>query len=164
MPGQSSVIVNYPALSVTNTCSPGSAVGISYTPPSGTAFGVGTNTVTCRVFNSLGNTNTTTFRVIVTAFAPGACNSGSIPDLIQQVQLIQRMGNFTASRQTNMVIKLNEALQEVALAKWTSAKIVMGGFITICKTYRDLGILNSNTATPIMMCASNVQNSIASQH
>jgi hypothetical protein len=63
-PGETSVTVNFPALSATDNCA---VVGTSYTPASGTAFGLGTNAVTARAWDAAGNTNACVFQVIVTA-------------------------------------------------------------------------------------------------
>jgi len=154
--GQQSVVVNYPALSVTDVCS-SVAVGVSCTPPSGTAFGMGTNTVTCAVFGGTSNTNSTTFRVIVTAFAVStACNT--IPGLIQQLQAIPLTRTFNAGRQSSMVAKLNQAQLDITQNQLTSAKNVLGGFITTCSTYQSLGVLDSGTASALIICATNIQN------
>ena len=67
--GQSSVVVNYPAPTVSDNCS----VAITNnTPPSGSSFAPGTNQVTCTAVDGAGNTNSCTFNVIVTQAPPSA--------------------------------------------------------------------------------------------
>src|SRR5436190_4677047 len=56
--------VFFPAPIVTNNCI-GIITNITYSPPSGSPFPVGTNTVTCTVYDNLGNSATCTFDVIV---------------------------------------------------------------------------------------------------
>lgn len=154
-PGQKSVVVNYPTLSVTDTCSAVSSVGVSYTPPSGTVFGFGTNTATCTVFDGAGNTNTTTFRVIVKAFDVSVC--ATIPGLIQQVQAIPLTAHFNSGRQSSMVQKLDQAQLDVTLNKLTSATALLDGFISSCSIYQNLGVLDFATASELISCATNIQ-------
>jgi hypothetical protein len=62
-PGQCSAVVNYPNATATDNC-PG--VGTpSCTPPSGSAFAVGSTTVTCTVSDANGNSNSCSFTVTV---------------------------------------------------------------------------------------------------
>ena len=154
--GQPSVLVNYPALSVTDACS-SAGIGVSYAPPSGTAFGLGTNTVTCRAYNEAG-TNTTTFQVIVTAFNPNACD---LPGLIQEVQAIPLLGSFNAGRKKTMVQKLEQAQLDIGQRYYTSAHYLLGGFVVICRTYQQVHILSALTTGPLIGCATNIQNVIA---
>ena len=67
--GQSTVVVNYPALTVGDNCSVASTTN---TPPSGSSFAVGTNLVTCTATDGAGNTNSCNFNVIVTQAPPSA--------------------------------------------------------------------------------------------
>jgi hypothetical protein len=60
--GQTSVVVNYPAPSASDNCS---GVTTNSSPPSGSAFPLGTTVVTCTATNSSGNTNSCTFTVTV---------------------------------------------------------------------------------------------------
>ncbi len=154
--GQPSVVVNYPTLSVTDACS-SAGIGVSYAPPSGTAFGLGTNTVTCWAYNEAG-TNTTTFRVIVTAFNPSACD---LPGLIQEVQEIPLLGSFNGGRKKTMVQKLEQAQLDISQRYFTSAHYLLGGFVVICRTYQQVHILSALTTGPLIGCATNIQNVIA---
>lgn len=61
-PGQSSVVVTYPAPSVSDNCS---GVTSNSVPPSGSAFPLGVTVVTCTATDSSGNTNTCSFTVTV---------------------------------------------------------------------------------------------------
>ncbi len=56
--------VSYPLPVVSNTC-PGVITNLVCFPPSGSSFPIGTNTVTCFVQDSLGNSATCTFDIIV---------------------------------------------------------------------------------------------------
>ena len=154
--GQPSIVVNYPALSVTDACS-SAEIGVSYQPPSGTAFGLGTNLVTCRVFNAA-STNTTTFQVIVTAFNPNACD---LPGLIQEVNGLPLLGSFNSGRRKTMVQKLEQAQQDIGQRYYTSAHYLLGGFVIICRTYQQVHILSALTSGPLIGCATNIQNVIA---
>ena len=154
-PGQQSVVVNYPTLTFTSTCSSASSLGVSYSPPSGTTFGVGTNPVTCRVFDGAGNTNITTFQVIVAAFDASACNT--IPGLIQVVQAIPLKGNFNTNRKSNLVKALNQAQLDVTLGRTTAASYVMGGFINSVSIYKNLSVLDDATAGGLIVCATYIQ-------
>jgi len=154
--GQSSVVVNYPTLSVTDACL-SAGIGVSYAPPSGTAFGLGTNTVTCWAYNEAG-TNTTTFQVTVTAFNPNACD---LPGLIQEVQAIPLLGSFNAGRKKTMVQKLEQAQLDIRQRNFTSAHYLLGGFAIICRTYQQVHILSALTTGPLIGCTTNIQNVIA---
>ena len=151
--GQPSVVVNFPTLSVTDTCS--TVVGMSYTPPSGTAFGEGTNPVTCEVYDEAGNTNTAHFRVIVTVFDASVC--ATIPGLIQRVQAIPLTGYFNAGRRNTMVKKLEQAQVNLGLTRMQSAKYLLEGFITSCSVYQKLNLLDSVTAKELIFCATHLQ-------
>jgi len=150
--GQKSVVVNYPTLSVTDVCS-SAGIGVSYQPPSGAVFGLGTNTVICQVYND-GGTNTTTFQVKVTAFDPNACD---LPGLIQEVNAIPLLGSFNAGRQRTMVLKLEQAQLEIGQRYYTSAHYVLNSFVLICRTYQQVHILNALTTGPLIGCATNIQ-------
>jgi hypothetical protein len=63
-PGAGAAIVNFPPPVTADNCG---VTGFTYTPPSGSSFPIGTNTVTGRAFDASGNTNSCTFKVIVTA-------------------------------------------------------------------------------------------------
>ncbi|PWU21560.1 MAG: hypothetical protein C5B50_01450 [Verrucomicrobia bacterium] len=56
--------VFYPLPVTTNSC-PGIITNVVCVPPSGSAFPVGTNTVTCTAYDNLGNSATCTFDIIV---------------------------------------------------------------------------------------------------
>ena len=62
-PGLCSAVVNYPAPILTESC--GANVTVTCTPPSGSTFPVGTNTVTCTATNLAGQSNTCSFLVLV---------------------------------------------------------------------------------------------------
>lgn len=66
-----SAIVNYPAPGVSDNCA--GAITVVSTPPSGSDFPRGTNTVTCVATDVAGNSNTCTFAVIVLG------TSGALP-------------------------------------------------------------------------------------
>ena len=153
--GLESVVVNYPTLSVTDTCS---SVTVSCTPPSGTTFGLGTNSVNCQVASESGNTNSTSFQVIVAAFGIGGCN---LPGLIQEVASIPLQGGFNAGRQRSMILKLKKTQVEIKQKRYKTVTILLGSFNIICKTYRTVGILDSQTIQPLIDCATNLQQAIA---
>src|SRR2546428_11741268 len=60
--GQSSVVVNFPAPTVTDNC-PGATTGCS--PPSGSSFPLGSNPVVCTATDAAGNVNSCGFTVTV---------------------------------------------------------------------------------------------------
>ncbi len=62
LPGVTSAVVNFPAPPASDNCSIASVVSV---PPSGSAFLLGTNTVTCTATDAAGNTNSCSFDVIV---------------------------------------------------------------------------------------------------
>ncbi|MBI3910620.1 MAG: HYR domain-containing protein [Armatimonadetes bacterium] len=62
-PGQCSAVVNYPPPTVTDICDPSPTVVCD--PPSGSAFPVGTTTVTCTATDASGNTSQCSFTVTV---------------------------------------------------------------------------------------------------
>ncbi len=64
VPGAGFTNISYPLPVVSNTC-PGVITNLVCTPPSGSPFPVGTNTVTCIVQDNLGNTAICTFDIIV---------------------------------------------------------------------------------------------------
>ncbi len=64
LPGAGFTNVSYPLPVVSNTC-PGVITNLVCTPPSGSPFPVGTNTVTCTVQDNLGNITSCTFDIIV---------------------------------------------------------------------------------------------------
>ena len=148
-PDQTTAIVNYPTLSVTDNCS---SVGVTCTPPSGSAFPVGTTNVTCQVFDGAGNTNSTAFQVTVTGYV---CNT--IPGLIQRVQAIPLTLYFNAGRQSSMLSMLERAQLSVTLGRLSSAKYLLAGFIIDCSVSRDVGILDVKTATKLINCATNIK-------
>ncbi|MEI6083044.1 MAG: HYR domain-containing protein [Verrucomicrobiota bacterium] len=150
VPGQSGVVVNYPALNVSDNCS---AVDVSCTPPSGTAFGLGTNLVTCAVFDGAGNGTSTTFRVIMT---PLACDT--IPGLSERVRAIPLTGNFNGGRRNSMLKKLQKAQLNVTLKRLKSADYLLKGFILSCSIYQNLNVLDFETAGELIICATNIQN------
>jgi len=153
--GQQSVVVNYPTLSVTDTCS---SVTVSCTPPSGTTFGLGTNSVNCQVVSESGNTNSTSFHVIVTAFGIGGCD---LPGLIQAVEAIPLIGRFNLGRQRSMILKLKKTQVEIKQKRYKTVTILLGSFNIICKTYRTVRILDSPTIQPLIDCATTLQQAIA---
>ncbi len=61
-------VVTYPLPPASSTC--GVITNIVCTPPSGSAFPIGTTTVTCTAYDSLGNTATCTFTVTVAQAPP----------------------------------------------------------------------------------------------
>jgi len=61
-PNVNSVVVNYPAPTTSDNC-PG--VTAQCTPPSGSSFNVGTNTVTCTATDAAGNTASCSFTITV---------------------------------------------------------------------------------------------------
>ena len=61
-PGDLSVVVNYPAPTVTDNCAGTSVV---CTPPSGSVFGLGVTTVSCVATDAVGNTASCSFTVTV---------------------------------------------------------------------------------------------------
>ncbi len=61
-PGQCSAVVNYTATAADNC---GVVTAFTCSPPSGSAFPVGTNTVTCTATDDASNTSTASFRVTV---------------------------------------------------------------------------------------------------
>jgi len=61
-PGACSATVNYTATAVDNC---GSVASFACTPPSGSVFAHGTNTVTCTATDDLGNASSNSFRVVV---------------------------------------------------------------------------------------------------
>ncbi|MEI6083045.1 MAG: HYR domain-containing protein [Verrucomicrobiota bacterium] len=147
--GQQSVVVNYPTLTISDSCS---TPGVNYTPPSGTAFGLGTNTVICRVFDAAGNSYSTTFRVFVKS---PACDT--IPGLIRRVQAIPLTGRFNSGRQSSTVKKLELTQRNVAQGKPTSADYRLRGFILSCEIYRRLAVLDYKTATELIDCATDIK-------
>ena len=153
--GQQFVAVNYPTLSVTDTCS---SVTVSCTPPSGTIFGLGTNSVYCNVVSDSGNTNSTSFHVVVAPFGVGGCD---LPGLIQEVEALPLIGRFNVGRQRSMILKLQKTQVEIKHKRYNSAFILLGSFNIICKTYRTVGIIDSDTIQPLIDCATNLQQAIA---
>ena len=153
--GQQSVVVNYPTLSVTDTCS---SVTVSCTPPSGTTFGLGTNSVSCQVVSESGNTNSTSFHVVVTGVGIGGCD---LPGLIQAVEAIPLIGSFNGGRQRSLILKLQKTQMEIKQKRYNSAYILLQSFVIICKTYRTVHILDSSTVQPLIDCAINLQQAIA---
>lgn len=150
LPGQHSVVVNYPVLNISDNCS---SAGVNYTPPSGTAFGIGTNSVICEVVDGNGNSSTNIFHVIIAAIE---CDT--IPGLAQRVEAIPLTGNFNGGRRNAMLKKLDKAQLNVTLKRWTSANYLLRGFIRSCSIYQDLGVLDFETATELIICATNIQN------
>jgi len=65
--GQTSVVVNYLAPSVSDNC-PG--VTSQCSPPSGSSFAIGTATVTCTATDAAGNTNACSFTILVNETLP----------------------------------------------------------------------------------------------
>jgi len=58
-------VVHYPAPQASTTC--GTITNITCSPPSGSSFPVGPTIVTCTAYDSLGNSNSCTFTITVTA-------------------------------------------------------------------------------------------------
>ena len=75
-------VVNYSAPIVSDNCGVAST---NCSPPSGSTFDLGTNTVTCTVVDTSGNTNSCTFKIILTQAPPGTCPdlTGSWSNLVQ---------------------------------------------------------------------------------
>ena len=69
-------------------------------PPSGTAFAVGANSVTCTAFDRAGNTNTCSFNVTVTAM-PAFVASSRLPDLKESAVA---WGDFNNDGRLDLVI------------------------------------------------------------
>jgi hypothetical protein len=159
-PGQQSVVVNYPTLSVVDNCS-ATAVGVNCTPPPGTAFGLGTNTVTCEVIDWSGNTDAKAFRVIVNGFDATACDT--IAGLIERVEAIPLTGHFNGRRQTGLVKKLLKTQQNIELNRLRSADHRLGGFIRACSIYMSLDVLHHRIAYELIACATNIKNHLGDE-
>jgi hypothetical protein len=65
-PGAGSAIVNFPPPVVADNC--GTNLSVTFTPPSGSLFPVGTTNVLCAVVDAAGNSNTCVFPVTVLAY------------------------------------------------------------------------------------------------
>jgi hypothetical protein len=100
-----SAVVTF-APTVTDNC-PG--VTYSCTPASGSVFAQGTNTVTCTATDTSGNTASASFKVIVTATAPGAPCSPKATAGTKQVVLTWTASSgtapitYTVYRSTNLL-------------------------------------------------------------
>ena len=60
-----------------------------------------------------------------------------------------------------MILKLQKTQVEIKQKRYNSAFILLGSFNIICKTYRTVGILDSQTIQPLIDCATNLQQAIA---
>lgn len=86
------------SVTATNVCQP--FVPVICTPPSGSLFPLGTNTVTCVTVDALGVTNTATFNVTILPPAPpvfAACSAGTYNGLFYETNQVahQTSGFFT---------------------------------------------------------------------
>jgi hypothetical protein len=153
--GQQFVVVNYPGAEITDNCTP-AGISASYSPPSGTAFGVGTNDVTLTLSDWTGNSTNLTFRVIVKGFDATTCST--IAGLIERVEAVPLTGHFNSRRQTGLVTKLIKTQQNIELNRLRSADYRLGGFIRACSIYMDLDVLDHRIAAELIACATNIKN------
>jgi hypothetical protein len=139
--------ITCPANITTNTCASTAVVtftptvsdncsGVTYscTPASGTAFAQGTNTVTCTATDASGNTASASFKVIVTATAPGT------------------VGCPTATAGTNRVVLTWPAISASAPITYSVSRSLSSGsgYSTIASgitalTYTNTGLTKGTT-------------------
>jgi hypothetical protein len=93
-PGQTSLVVNYPAPTANDNC-PGATA--SCTPPSGTAFPVGTTTVTCKATDAANNMSPTcSFTVnVCSAVTLGSLANGQAGAAYNQSAAASPAGSYT---------------------------------------------------------------------
>ena len=155
--GTGTTNVSYPLPFVTNYCI-GTISSIVFTPPSGSPFPVGTNTVSCTVYDTLSNSATCTFDVVVlgdttppviTCFGPQTYQCGSAWTPVRPTAIDACCGTNVNITLLSAVTNNTGPCQQVILFKWDAQDC--NGNHALCTDV----VTIVDTIPPVITCNSN---------